>query len=78
MALDRPKSGYRAAVDRPALSAISTMSNPTAGQGSLISQHLRATKKLLTDVIFDAECVLNVKVCRIGELTFKLAGSWLP
>ena len=59
---------------------ISTASNLTAGQGSPISQHLRATMKVLQEVFFDGEYVWNIKMCRVGGLTLKFAGfrrlSW--
>ena len=53
---------------------ISTMSNLTAGRGSSISQHLRATKKTLQDVALDATYALGPKIGGVGGLTFRFAG----
>ena len=57
---------------------ISTMSNPTAGRSSSVSQHLRATEKILQGVIFNVEYVLSVEMRRVGGLTLKFAGSRGP
>ena len=38
------------------------MPNPIAGRDYPISQHLRATRKILQDVIFNAKCVWSVSM----------------
>ena len=50
----------------------------TAGRGSSISQHLRATKKILQGVVFNAEYVLSVEMRRVRGLILKFAGSQGP
>lgn len=54
------------------------MSNPTAGQSSSISQHLREAKKLLQGSVPNAGYVWNVKICRVGGLILKFTGSRGP
>ena len=56
---------------------ISTMSDPTAGQCSSISQHLRETKKVLQGVVFNAKYVWSVKI-RCVRLTLKFTASRRP
>lgn len=52
----------RSAVGRLSITALDSYSVPTmstsvTGQGSSISQHLHATKKILQDVVFDVKYV---------------------
>jgi len=52
-------------------SVVLIMSSLTASQGSSISQHLRATKGVVQDVIFDAKYIWSIKICRVGGLSSK-------
>ena len=40
------------------------MPNPIAGRDYPISQYLRATRKILQDVVFNAKCVWSVNMSR--------------
>ena len=52
--------------------------NLIASQGSSIPQHLRETKEILQDVVFNPKCVRSVNIGRIGGLTFEFVGSQRP
>lgn len=64
-----------------ALSSVSkfttTMSSPTAGQGSSIFQHLRAIKKILQGVVPNAKCIWSVGIRRVGGLILMFAARSL-
>ena len=49
------------------------MSNLTAGQGSSVSQHLRATKKILQGVIFDAGYASGSRIRSVEGLRLMFA-----
>ena len=42
------------------------MSAPITGQDSSVSQHLRTTKKVLQDVVLNAEYVWNDEIRHVG------------
>ena len=52
--------------------------SPTAGQGSSISQHLRAIKEILRGVVPNAKYIWSVEIRRVGGLILMFAGSWRP
>jgi len=54
------------------------MSSLAPGWGTSVSQHLRATEKILQGVISNAEYVPSVETRRVGRLILKFAGSRVP
>jgi hypothetical protein len=60
------------------ISPRSTMSTSTTCWASSISHHLRATKQILQDTIFDAKYVRSREIRRVGGLTFAVAALRRP
>jgi len=54
------------------------MPSPTAGQGSSISQHLRAIKDILQGVVPNAKYTRSVEIRRVGGLILMFTGPRRP